>query len=159
MTPPIRPPQILELITGRETAVTATVEQLRAQIATLTDQLTTAETELTELAITRTTLLRLAGPPDPPQADATLASPAYQQILAAFTTTTGGLRAKDVCLALGTATTAADTERLRAKLKRLVARHVLTEPEPGLFTLAGPTVTANRAPASDQPEPAGAPVT
>jgi hypothetical protein len=30
------------------------------------------------------------------------------------------------------------TESLRAKLKRMVARAVLTEPEPGLFTLPRP---------------------
>jgi hypothetical protein len=48
------------------------------------------------------------------------------------------LRAKDICAALGMGTTANDTERLRAKLKRMVARSVLTEDEPGLFTLAPP---------------------
>jgi len=36
---------------------------------------------------------------------------------------------------------AKDTEGLRAKLKRLVARAVLTEPEPGLFALAQPTTS------------------
>ncbi|GAB2930261.1 hypothetical protein GCM10027280_17330 [Micromonospora polyrhachis] len=61
-------------------------------------------------------------------ADATIASPAYQQILAVFHATTDGMRAKD-------------TEALRARLKRLVARQILAEPEPepGLFTLASPT--------------------
>ena len=42
-----------------------------------------------------------------------------------------------------------DTESLRAKLKRLVARGVLTEPEPGLFALAQPA-TSNPDPT---PEP------
>jgi hypothetical protein len=37
---------------------------------------------------------------------------------------------------LGLGVTAKDTESLRAKLKRLVARQVLAETEPGLFTLA-----------------------
>lgn len=53
------------------------------------------------------------------------------------------LRAKDICRALGIGTTANHTESLRAKLKRLVTRGVLTENTPGLFTLApstaGPT--------------------
>lgn len=31
------------------------------------------------------------------------------------------------------------TEGMRAKLKRLVNRGILTEPEPGLFTLTQPT--------------------
>ncbi len=65
-----------------------------------------------------------------------------------FTTAGTALRAKDICHALGVGTTANDTESLRAKLKRLVARHVLLEPEPGVFTLA---------PAASSPEdpPAG----
>ena len=66
----------------------------------------------------------------------TLASVAYQQILAAFTTATAAMRAKDVCLALGLGTAPKDTEGLRAKLKRLVAHQVLIETEPGLFALA-----------------------
>lgn len=75
--------------------------------------------------------------------DSTVASPAYQQILAVFTATDNPLRAKDICHALGTGTTAKDTERLRAKLKRLVARDVLTELEPCLFAV----------PATSSPDP------
>lgn len=40
-----------------------------------------------------------------------------------------------------TGTTAKNTESLHAKLKRLVARSVLTEPEPGLFALAQPATS------------------
>ncbi|MER7009698.1 hypothetical protein ABT297_42575, partial [Dactylosporangium sp. NPDC000555] len=135
--------QVLGLITARESAATVQAEQLREQIAALAEQLVVVDTELADLATTRNTLLRLAaaagtaggGSPT----DATVASPAYQQILAVFATTDhsghSGLRAKDICHALGTGTTAKDTEGLRAKLKRLVARGVLTESEPGLFTL------------------------
>jgi hypothetical protein len=134
-------PSVLELIAQREAAASVTAGRLREQIATLTDQLTAAETELAELAVTRNTLLRLTGQPDPSTtpADATTASPAYQQILAVFSTATGGMRAKEICRALGAGTTANDTESLRAKLKRLVARQILTEPEPGMFTLVPPT--------------------
>jgi hypothetical protein len=53
-----------------------------------------------------------------------------------FTTATTGMRAKDLCLTLGLGTAPKDTEGLRAKLKRLVARQVLIETEPGLFSLA-----------------------
>jgi polyhydroxyalkanoate synthesis regulator phasin len=134
---------ILELITGRETAAAAQAEQLREQIATLAAQLAAVETDLADLATTRATLLQLTGATgDPPPTDAALASTAYQQILAVFATTDSGLRAKDICHALGVGTTANHTERLRAKLKRLVARGVLTEPEPGLFTLAQPTISS-----------------
>lgn len=137
-------PSILELIAEREAAAAETTQRLRDQIATLTGQLAAAETELAELEITRNTLTRLTGHIDPPApADATVASPAYQQILAAFTTTTGGgLPAKDVCRALGLGVAAKDTEGIRAKLKRLVARCVLTEPEPGLFVLAEPATSS-----------------
>jgi hypothetical protein len=58
-----------------------------------------------------------------------------------FDTATGAMRAKDVCLALGQGVTPKDTEGTRAKLKRLVARHLLVEAEPGQFTLA-PTPSA-----------------
>lgn len=46
-------------------------------------------------------------------------------------------QAADVCHQLGLGTEAKDTEGVRAKLKRLVKRSVLSEPEAGLFTLAG----------------------
>jgi hypothetical protein len=76
-----------------------------------------------------------------------VASPAYQQILAVFAATANPLRAKDICVALGTGTAAKNTESLRAKLKRLVNRGVLTGPEAGLFTLTQPP------PSSPHPTP------
>jgi hypothetical protein len=130
-------PAILQLIAAREAATNLAAGRLREQIAALTTELTQLDAELTELAITRTTVLRLAGDPDTTRpVDAIIASPAYQQIIAAFAASTDPMRAKDVCLALGTGITAKDTEGLRAKLKRLVARQILAETEPGLFTLA-----------------------
>ena len=75
-------------------------------------------------------------PRPPAPVDATIASTPYQQILAVFDTAETALRAKDVCRALGAGVTAKDTEGLRAKLKRLVNRQILTETQPGLFTLA-----------------------
>jgi hypothetical protein len=128
---------IRRLIGERETAASAMAQALREQIAALTEQLVRAETELADLATTRKTLTALTGEPETTDpADATIASVAYQQILAAFTTATGALRAKDVCLALSLGTAPKDTEGLRAKLKRLVARQILIETEPGLFALA-----------------------
>lgn len=62
--------------------------------------------------------------------------------LAEFGSTTGGMRAKDVCLALGIGTTPRDTEGIRAKLKRLAVRQILVETEPGLFALAPATPSA-----------------
>ena len=134
---------ILDLIITRETAATARAGQLREQITTLTEQLTAIETDLADLATTRTTLLQLTSADHgPPSADATLARTAYQQILAVFAATDSRLRAKDICHALGVGTTANHTESLRAKLKRLVARGVLTEAEPGIFTLAQPATSS-----------------
>jgi hypothetical protein len=147
--------QVLELITTRETVAGAQAEQLRAQIAALTEQLVVVDAELADLATTRGTLLRLTGttrgtaPTDATTdttTDTTVARPAYQQILAVFAATGHPLRAKDICVALGTGTAAKNTESLRAKLKRLVARGVLTEPESGLFALAQPATSSPDSP-------------
>lgn len=135
----MNPAPILEAIAARETAVGVAADQLREQINTLSQQLTATETELADLATTRTTLLRLTGHPDNAQHTGTRpGNPDYQQILAVFGTG-HRLRAKDICRALGIGTTANHTETLRAKLKRLVNRGVLTEDQPGLFALAPTT--------------------
>jgi hypothetical protein len=137
---------IWHLIAERESAATATTQGLREQIAALTEQLAHAESELADLATTRKTLAVLTGEPDAtPPADATVTSVAYQQILAVFTTATTAMRAKDVCLALNLGTEPKDTEGLRAKLKRLVARQILAETEPGLFALASTTPSTQHA--------------
>jgi hypothetical protein len=100
----------------------------------LAGELTVIEGELSDLATTRQMLVKLT------RDEVTLPEPAissepYQQILAKFTVDGPGLRAKDVCLALGIGTEPKDTEGIRAKLKRLVNRGLLTETAPGLFTL------------------------
>jgi hypothetical protein len=43
------------------------------------------------------------------------------------------MRAQDLCQALDLPIIAKNTEGIRSKLKRLVTRGILTEPEPGLF--------------------------
>jgi hypothetical protein len=130
---------ILDLITERQTATSAAADILREQIGKLTDELRLAEAELADLATTHTTLTRLTGQNEAATSDdTTVVSTVYQQIIAVFDTTAGALRAKDVCQALGIATEPKDTEGVRAKLKRLVKRQVLTENDPGLFTLATP---------------------
>jgi hypothetical protein len=143
------PHSILDLITERQADVAAAIATLREQIGKLTDELRTAETELNDLAITRTTLTRLTSTSDLPTPDGSLDNTVYQQIIAAFTTENGdAMRAKDVCHALGLGTEPKDTEGVRAKLKRLVKRRILTETEPGLFALvthaapAGHTTTS-----------------
>jgi hypothetical protein len=131
---------IVDLITERQTVVAAAIATLREQIAKLTDELRTAETELSDLVTTRTTLTRLvsineAAIPDGGALDNTV----YQQIITALQACDSPtMRAKDVCHALGIGTEPKDTEGVRAKLKRLVKRGILTEPEAGLFALAAP---------------------
>ena len=142
---------ILDLITERQTVVAAAITTLREQIGKLTDELRTAECEFTDLATTRTTLTRLTGANEPANpADGSTDNTVYQQIITAFTTSDSPtMRARDVCHALGLGTEPKDTEGIRAKLKRLVKRNILTEPQPGQFALATSTEPAEPSTTSD----------
>jgi hypothetical protein len=62
-------------------------------------------------------------------------SSAYQQILAVLGAATAGMRAKDICLARGIEPLPNHVEGARAKLKRQVNRELVTEGQPGIFTL------------------------
>ncbi|MFF2149593.1 hypothetical protein [Kitasatospora sp. NPDC058190] len=128
--------ELLDKIESRQQLVLETADELREQIARLAEQLAAAEDTLKRLQITRETILELAAEDEtgPPEA----LPPGYRAILAAIETAGEGLRVKDVCRALGLGTEARHTEGTRAKLKRLVSRGILTEPEPGLFTLTNP---------------------
>ncbi|MFF3991499.1 hypothetical protein ACFY0B_44020 [Streptomyces sp. NPDC001797] len=128
--------ELLDKIEARQRLVRETAERLREQIAELTGQLAAAERTLERLETTRETVLELvtengAPPPEP-------LPPGYHEILALFEQNRDGLRARDVCRTLGTGTEPRHTEGMRAKLKRLVNRAILTEAEPGLFTLTPP---------------------
>ncbi|MDH6128635.1 hypothetical protein [Kitasatospora sp. GP82] len=57
---------------------------------------------------------------------------------AVFEHAENGLRAKEFCRALDTGLEPKQVEGIRAKLKRLVGRGILTEPAPGLFILPSP---------------------
>ncbi|MEU8983431.1 hypothetical protein [Streptomyces sp. NPDC048309] len=59
--------------------------------------------------------------------------PAYQQILTALADAGRPIRARDLCQALDLPILPKNTEGIRSKLKRLVSRGILIEPEPGLF--------------------------
>jgi hypothetical protein len=136
---------ILDMITDRQADVAAAIATLREQIGKFTDELRTAETELNDLATTRTTVTRLTATSDLPTPDGPLDNTVYQKIIAAFQTGNGGaMRAKDVCHALGLGVEPEDTEGVRAKLEHLVKGRVLSETEPGLFTL-GLTAPADQA--------------
>ncbi|CCK32843.1 hypothetical protein BN159_8465 [Streptomyces davaonensis JCM 4913] len=129
--------ELLAQIDERQAVGRKEAARLREQIAQLSEQLTAVEHRLERLEITRETVLEIAedsdhGGPEP------LPS-AYRQILALFEDDEHGLRAKDICEALGIGTENRHVEGARAKLKRLVSRGILIEPEPGLFTMPRPT--------------------
>jgi DNA-binding helix-hairpin-helix protein with protein kinase domain len=130
---------LLERLTERECATRERVERLRGQIDALVAQLAEAENELTRLEITRETVLALAAEEEAEHAaDPVLSQPAYRHILAAFEHAADGLRARDLCQALDAGLEPKQIEGMRAKLKRLVGRGILSEPEPGLFALPRP---------------------
>ncbi|MBX7269555.1 hypothetical protein KIF24_30935 [Micromonospora sp. Llam7] len=125
---------VLDLITEREAATDQTAARLREQINALTGELARVEGELADLATTRTTL-RAVTAAEFTADDPTIASAPYQQILHILGTTPTGMRAKDICLALGVEPSPKHVEGTRAKLKRMVNRQVLTEDQPGVFAL------------------------
>jgi hypothetical protein len=126
----IRP--LLEALDLQEDAARALADELRAQIDDLQTRLREAETHLEHLAITRKTVTGLADrlPASPPELPE---HPDYPRILDAFNQTTGPLRAKDVCKALGHELLPKNVEGTRAKLKRLVKLGLLTEADTGNF--------------------------
>lgn len=126
---------ILGLIAERETVARHNAEQTRTQIAALTSELARIDAELADLTTTRHTLRALASAEFTAD-DPTVASAAYQQILAVLSASATGMRAKDIRIALDIEPLPKYVEGARAKLKRLVSRNVLTEPEPGIFALA-----------------------
>lgn len=95
---------------------------------------------LQRLQVTRETVLELAAEDGAPLPEPL--PPGYREVLAAFEQAGRGMRARDVCQALGIGLEQRHTEGTRAKLKQLVNRGILTEPEPGLFTLPQPTSAA-----------------
>ncbi|MEC4021087.1 hypothetical protein [Streptomyces sp. H27-D2] len=143
---------VLAYVEVRMSEVAEQAGQLRDQIAELTARLCEFDTESENLQITRKTLLSLPAPApalvpapapapapvdDPPRAEVP-EHPAYQQILTALADTGGPMRARDICEALDLPILPKNTEGIRSKLKRLVTRGILTEPEPGLFTQPRP---------------------
>ncbi|MGW3635226.1 hypothetical protein ACWD7F_34680 [Streptomyces sp. NPDC005122] len=130
---------ILEHIETRERELDDQAGQFRARIEELTRQLGELDAESENLRITRKTLLTLplsspaTGPDRPDIPD----HPAYQQILTALTDAGRPIRARDLCQALDLPILPKNTEGIRCKLKRLVSRGILIEPEPGLFACPG----------------------
>ncbi|WNI34371.1 hypothetical protein [Streptomyces sp. ITFR-6] len=135
--PQVKP--ILEHIETRERELADQAEQFRARIEDLTRQLGEIDAESENLRITRKTLLALPAlssgtEPDRPDIPD---HPAYQQILTALADAGRPMRARDLCQALDLPILPKNTEGIRSKMKRLVSRGILVEPEPGLFVRPG----------------------
>jgi hypothetical protein len=136
---------LLDRIDAREQALAREAGDLQARIDELTARLREVNQEISDLQVTRKTLISLAGDDDgQPAAEpaepapAPPEHPAYQQILTAFADLQRPLRARDLCLALDLPIVPKNTESIRSKLKRLVSRGILIETEPGLFTQPRP---------------------
>ncbi|MFG1703452.1 hypothetical protein ACFLIM_09675 [Nonomuraea sp. M3C6] len=130
--------EFLERLAEREAAAQAEAVRLREQITELSQQLSAAEDVLSRLHITRETILEMTGESSETASGILALSPVYRQILAIVEQAPGGLRVKDICRMLNPDVDHKHTESLPAKLKRMAARGILTEPEPGLFTLPQP---------------------
>jgi hypothetical protein len=81
-------------------------------------------------------------PEDDP--DTTVAQLAYLNILAEFERADGPLRAGQLCQILDVGSEPKHREGMRQRLKRLAARGILDETEPGLFVLHAKTSPRQR---------------
>jgi hypothetical protein len=136
---------LLDRIDAREQALTREAGQAQAQIDELTARLRELNEAISDLQVTRKTLISLAGHDDgQPAAEPAGPSPAvpdhpaYQQILTVFADLRRPLRARDLCVALDLPIVSKNTENIRSKLKRLVSRGILVETQPGLFAQPRP---------------------
>ncbi|MFE0458742.1 hypothetical protein ACFW1A_05700 [Kitasatospora sp. NPDC058965] len=132
---------VLVRLEEREREIAAQAEQTREQITQLTAVLDELGRAAEEVRITRKTLLELPEPAPPAPSASAPELPggaAYQEIMAVFAQAGGPLRARGVCQALDLDLAPNNINNVRMKLKRLTGRNILTEPEPGLFTLPRP---------------------
>ncbi len=136
---------LLDRIDAREQALAREAGDVQARIDDLTARLGELSQAISDLQVTRKTLLALAGTDDaqpaaePAEPLPVLPDhPAYQQILTAFADLQRPLRARALCLALDLPILPKTPESIRSKLKRLASRGILIETEPGLFTQPRP---------------------
>ncbi|WP_433455259.1 hypothetical protein ACQPXS_45255 [Streptomyces sp. CA-142005] len=132
---------VLVRLEEREREIAEQAEETREQITRLTAVLDELGRAAEEVRITRKTLLELPdpGPPGPSASAPELPDGAdYQEIMAVFAQADGPLRARGVCEAMDLDPAPNNINNVRLKLKRLTGRNILTEPEPGLFTLPRP---------------------
>ena len=124
---------VLVRLEEREREIAAQAEETREQITRLTAVLDELSQAAEDVRITRKTLMQL---PEPPASAPTLPDgAAYQEIMVVFAQADGPLRARGVCHELDLDLSPNNINNVRMKLKRLTGRNILTETEPGLFTL------------------------
>lgn len=131
---------LLQALGLQEDAVRVLADDLRTQIGSLQSQLRDAELRLEHLALTRTAITGLASripvqSTGPSRSLELPEHPDYPRIAAAFNEATDPLRARDICQALDIGLLPKHIERTRAKTKRLVTLEILTETEPGTFSM------------------------
>ncbi len=136
---------LLDKIDAREQALTREAEQIQARIDELTARLRELSESISDLQVTRKTLISLTAQDDDQSAaqpagpsPALPDHPAYQQILTAFADLRRPLRARGLRAALDLPIVAKNTGNIRSKLKRLASRGILVETEPGLFAQPRP---------------------
>jgi hypothetical protein len=136
--------EVLRLLGEQETMCRAEVERLEAEQARLADLLATCRVELERLVVAREVIAGLV--PAPPAAAAASAGggvPAVestefgQQLLAILAAHAGPMRCRQIVAALGEdPKVARHGERVRHRMKKLVAADLVIEAVPGEFTLA-----------------------
>ncbi|MFI2437371.1 hypothetical protein [Streptomyces sp. NPDC018693] len=132
---------VLVRLEEREREIAEQAEETREQITRLTTVLDELGRAAEEVRITRKTLLELPDPDPPALSTSAPELPdgaTYQEIMAVFTQADGPLRARGVCEAMDLDPAPNNINNVRLKLKPLTGRNILTEPEPGLFTLPRP---------------------
>lgn len=154
--------ELFALLKGREEAARAQVEKLQGALAALNAKIAAAEDELSRLEITRETLAALGvehlspvlqfdspragnvnpddlSAPVPPVVNMTTGEAPSEgdwPVLAVLASTDAPLRAKQICERVGETVDHRHIETLRMRLKRMVRRRWLDEPERGVFALA-----------------------
>ena len=154
--------ELLALLKQREEAVRWRMEELRAEVAALDEQIAGAGVELSDLVVTQATLARVfaerdVGEPEFEQVSSRDADPddlpgcrppvvrvatgevpaeGDWPVLALLASANTPLRAKEICEVTEEAADHRHVETLRMRLKRMVRGEWLAEPSRGLFALA-----------------------
>ena len=139
--------EVLRLLGGQEAMCRAEVERLEVEQARLAGLLVACRVELERLVVAREVVAGLGRAPVSPMVAAVASAgggvPAGestefgQQLLTVLAVHAGPMRCREVVAALGEdPRVARHGERVRHRLKKLVAAELVIESEPGMFTLA-----------------------